>query len=238
MPPRAVSEPAVAIHRTAVSVRPWADRGFQAKPFCYHAFRVVFRVLLNGTAMLRVFLAILGLVGLISQAQAATLESLSIERMSVESTAIVRGRPVAERVERQGPLLYTVYDFAVVERWKGAEPRRGAAADRVEVALPGGVLGDEGQRFSGVPKLDLRREYLLFLWTGPSGRTHVTGLSQGLFELRRAPGGELRAIRDSNPETVLVPGAPAAEAPASDLPLDRLLDRIEAALAAPGSVSP
>ncbi len=228
----------MAIHRATVSVRPWDGRGFESKPFCYHAFRVAFQVPFSETAMLRVLLAILGLVGVIPQAGGATLESLSIERMSVESTAIVRGRPVAERVERQGPLLYTVYDFAVVERWKGAEPRRGAAADRVEVALPGGVLGDEGQRFSGVPKLDRRREYLLFLWTGPSGRTHVTGLSQGLFELRRGPGGELRAIRDSNPETVLVPGAQAAEAPVFDIPLDRLLVRIQAALAAPGSVSP
>ena len=158
-------------------------------------------------------------------AAAATLEALSIERLSQESTAIARGRFTPARTERQGPLEYTVYRLAVDRAFKADPPAL------IEVYLPGG----ENQHFSGVPNPQPDRDYLVFLWTGPSGRTQITGLAQGLFELQTDASGVLHARRALNLESIILPGADPAEAPAADWPLDRLLERVQAALT-PGVV--
>jgi hypothetical protein len=48
-------------------------------------------------------------------------------------------------------------------------------------------------------------DYLLFLWTGDSGLTHVIGLSQGVFSLASEAGGEVMASRPASAEAMLDP---------------------------------
>ena len=38
--------------------------------------------------------------------------------------------------------------------------------------------------FSGAPRPAQGGEYVLFLWTSPSGLTHIIGLSQGLLSVK------------------------------------------------------
>ena len=45
-------------------------------------------------------------------------------------------------------------------------------------------------------------EYVLFLWTGPSGQTQIIGYTQGVFELPKRTG-EAMAIRAATSETML-----------------------------------
>lgn len=161
-------------------------------------------------------------------APSTTLEKLSLEEMAARATAIVRGRVVASWCAPRGPLIYTHYRVQVTERWKGPE------ASQVEVVVPGGTAGGLRQSFAGTPRLAEGAEYVLFLWTGPSGLTHILGFTQGVFDLKRESSGELVAARATSPEVLL---DPASGRPVNDVPLRLRLDdlsrRIRTALATP-----
>jgi len=157
----------------------------------------------------------------------ATLERLSLEEMAAKSTAIVRGRVAASWAAAHGPLIYTHYAIRVSERWKGP------AAAQIEVVVPGGTAGGLRQSFSGVPRLSAEGEYVLFLWSGPSGLTHIIGLTQGVFDIRRDAEGALVAARAAASETLLDPatGRPVQDEPLR-LKLEELGRRVRTALGA------
>jgi hypothetical protein len=155
----------------------------------------------------------------------ATLERLTLEELARESTSIVEGRVTGERTIQAGPLLYTVKTVAVSRRWKGE------GAEIVEIALPGGRMGNQQQRFGGAPMLEPDRDYILFLWTGPSGRTQVTGFSQGVCEALTAADGSRRVVRRASSDVLLTPGGGNAAGDAAlDLPFDVFSRRVRAAL--------
>lgn len=129
----------------------------------------------------------------------STLERLSLEDMIAKSTAIVRGRVTASWAAARGPVIYTHYTIRVAERWKGP------AAEQLEIVVPGGLAAGLRQSFPGTPKLAEGREYMLFLWTGSNGLTHIIGLTQGLFDLSRDSSGALVAARAATAETLLDP---------------------------------
>jgi hypothetical protein len=132
-------------------------------------------------------------------AQTATLEYLSLDDMTAKSTAIVRGRVLSSSASFQGPLIYTHFTVQVLERWKGPD------AAQLDVVVPGGAAQGLRQTFSGTPRLAEGSEYILFLWTGTSGLTHVIGLSQGIFTLENDAKSELMATRAASTEAVLDP---------------------------------
>src|SRR5258705_12946697 len=65
------------------------------------------------------------------------------------------------------------------------------AAAQVEVQVPGGTFQGQQQNFAGTPQLTEGAEYVFFLWTGPSGATHLLGLSQGVLDVTTNSAGEL-----------------------------------------------
>ena len=159
-------------------------------------------------------------------ASGATLERLSLEDMAARSTAIVRGKALSTSAVQIGSTIYTRTLFQVLERWKGPE------AAEIEVMEPGGTIAPITQSYSGVPRFTPSAEMVLFLWTGPSGRTQVIGLSQGVFELSRSSSSpEVEVIRRPSGEIVLSPGAGA---PVVDeelrLPLRKLVAIIRGAI--------
>jgi hypothetical protein len=154
--------------------------------------------------MLRSALAALWLIMPMLPVRAATLERLSLDEMVEKSTAIVRGRVVGSQTSFRASVVYTTYKVQVTERWKGADQ------PFVDVTLPGGATGNVRQSFPGVPSLQAEKEYVLFLWTGKSGITHIIGLTQGLFEL---PKGSDTVIRNAATEIMLDPntGSPVKD---------------------------
>lgn len=128
-------------------------------------------------------------------AQAATLERLSFDDMVAKSTTIVRGRIGTSFVRQHGSVLYTHYSVQVLEQWKGLP------AAQLDVVLPGGTLtlpGNRGQLQQvapGAPSYSAGQELVLFLWTSPSGLTHVIGLSQGSFLLQKDANGQANVER-------------------------------------------
>ncbi len=153
----------------------------------------------DGFRPMRGLLALLLAWGAWLPAAAATLEKLTLDEMIQKSTAIVRARVVGARAARRGPMIYTHWRVQVLERWKGSP------AEQVEVVTPGGATGGLEQTFSGAPTLAEGAEYVLYLWTGKSGLTHVIGLTQGLFDVRKDLSGEVVVTRGASTETMLDP---------------------------------
>jgi len=56
-------------------------------------------------------------------------------------------------------------------------------------------------------------DYVLFLWTGKSGLTHIIGLTQGLFDVTTDAKGNTLAVRGTSGETMLdrATGKPVTE---------------------------
>lgn len=129
--------------------------------------------------------------------QAATLEQLSLEDMVRKSSAIVRARVAGSHAALTGNVIYTHYELQVVDRWKGPD------AARLDIVVPGGVAGGRRQTFPGTPQLTQSQEYVLFLWTGPSGRTQIIGLSQGVFDVKRDENGEIQVSRKASSDLML-----------------------------------
>ncbi len=148
------------------------------------------------TAMVRMVRGVALLFGLVA-AQAATLEYLSMDDMISRSTAIVRGRVTSSNARLHGPLVYTHYTIQVSEWLKGAE------AAQLDIVVPGGIAGGLRQSFPGAQELAAGGDYLLFLWTGKSGLTHVIGLSQGVLGVTKDAGGEVIASRPASAEAML-----------------------------------
>jgi hypothetical protein len=154
---------------------------------------------------------------------AATLERLSVEQMAQQATAVVRGRVGEARAARFGALVYTLYGFETEQLWKGS-PTPG-----LEIAVPGGTYQGVTYSFGGMPELKAGEEYLLFLWTGPSGRTQIVGLSQGVFRvLRRAEG--VVVMRTDAGDSVFAGEDGAKSSQALETTLDQLAARVSAAL--------
>jgi hypothetical protein len=145
------------------------------------------------------------LVGLIAPAQATTLEQLSLDEMTRQSTAIVRARVTGSHAATRSGNIYTYFQLQVLENWKGQSA--------TEVAVPGGVADGIRQSVTGAPELKTGQEYVLFLWTSRTGLTQVIGFSQGLFKVseegseggggvafaRRPAASELMLDRSGNP---------------------------------------
>jgi hypothetical protein len=129
--------------------------------------------------------------------QCATLERLSLDDLIAKSTAIVRGKVTSAAAAFSGPVIYTHYTIQVSERYKGA------SQGSVEVVVPGGAANGLRQSFSGAPVLNAGDEYVFFLYTGKSGLTTVTGLTQGLFSLPGDGSADPTATRSSTRELML-----------------------------------
>lgn len=148
------------------------------------------------------FLPVLVLAASITPAliQAATLQQLSMDQMTSYATAVVRakvtGASAAISTASGVPTIYTHYQLAVSEVWKGTALS--------EVAMPGGTANGRHQEFPGVPELKIGSEYVLFLWKSPTtGTIQTIGLTQGIFEVTEQPDGSVVANRKQSGELMV-----------------------------------
>ena len=141
----------------------------------------------------------LGIGALLAAAQlgAATLSRLSLDDMINQSTSIVRVKVSSPSAALRGSTIYTTWQIQALDIYKGQAP--------ATVATPGGTANGYRQSFPGSPQLFADKEYVLFLWTSPSGLTQVIGLTQGLFEVTRDANGAATATRGASTDTMLDP---------------------------------
>jgi len=133
----------------------------------------------------------------VAQLGAATLSRLSLDDMITQSTAIVHVRVLGSSAASRGSTIYTYYQIQTLDTWKGQPP--------ASFAVPGGVANGFQQNFDGTPQLTQGKEYILFLWTSPSGLTQIIGLTQGLFEVSTDANGTMTALRSASTNTLLDP---------------------------------
>jgi len=129
--------------------------------------------------------------------QCATLERLSLDDMIARSTTIVRGTVGQSWVAAAGPMIYTHYSIRVSERFKGT------GGNSVEIVVPGGVINNLSQSFSGAPAFASGDEYVFFLWTSRAGLTQVLGLTQGLFQISKGDNADPVTTRTAARELML-----------------------------------
>ncbi len=132
--------------------------------------------------------------------QAATLQQLSMDQMTDLATAVVRakvtGASASISTASGVPTIYTHYQLAVSEVWKGSALS--------EVAMPGGSVNGRHQNFPGVPELKVGGEYVLFLWKSPAtGMIYTLGLTQGIFEVSQQSDGSVVANRKQSGELMV-----------------------------------
>lgn len=132
-------------------------------------------------------------------ASATTLQRLSLADMISKSTAIVHAKATGSYTGVRGGDIYTYYQFQVSQTLKPPGPPMKA----LQVAVPGGAAQGIRQTVPGAPNISIGVDYVLFLWTSPSGLTQVIGLSQGLFRMTSDPAGNAIIIRSASTEPML-----------------------------------
>jgi hypothetical protein len=136
-----------------------------------------------------VFKVLAAVAAMVSPVLATTLQKLALEDMIRLSTTVVRARVSGSYAAARGADIYTFYQLSVLETLKAA------GRTPSEVAVPGGAARGLRQLVEGAPELKIGEEYVLFLWTSPSGLTQVIGLSQGLFSLNSDGSGNPMLMR-------------------------------------------
>jgi hypothetical protein len=147
---------------------------------------------------MRSLLITLSLASALATLHGTTLERLPLGEMTQKSTAIVRAKVVGVSGVLRGADIYTIYRIEIVESWK-ASPK----LEPIQVAVPGGVAGGWRQMVAGAPSLHVGEQYVMFLWTSPSGLTQLIGLTQGLFSVQQSGAGDATALRAAAGELML-----------------------------------
>ena len=101
--------------------------------------------------------------------------------------------------------------------------------------FPAARVGGFHQHFDGVPVLTADQEFVAFLWTGPSGRTQMMGLSQGFFDVSRDAKGHVLVHRKPTSDLMFAAGSSDPVSPAAiEMPLEDLVAKIRSVMAAGG----
>lgn len=152
----------------------------------------------------------------------ATLQKLTLPEMAAKSTEIVLAKVGGCAPELRGRVIYTTCRLMVSDQWKGAK-------SDLAVSIPGGALKSAQQSFAGAPTIKPGKEFLFFLWTGPSGMTQIIGLSQGLLSLEHSPDGTVMAVRAPVRDRMLDASGRPVWDEGIDIPLTKLRETVRKA---------
>jgi hypothetical protein len=166
----------------------------------------------------RLALALAALVA-VPPAGASVAVATTVEELARASAAVVRG--VVERQESRrgadGHRIYTFVEIRTTAVWKGSPP------EVVVVRVPGGAIGERGQKVLGAATFADGEEVAVFLQA--SGEVYqVTGHSQGKFAVE---GGTAR--NDTAGFDLLERAVPAGERRAARMPIEELERRVRSA---------
>ena len=116
---------------------------------------------------------------------ATTLVAVDISELSQSSDVVVRGtvKRVSSRWTSDHMRIVTDVEIEVAEALKGSPEKS------VTVTQPGGVVGDIGQKVSGLASFEGGEEVVVFLERRGQSRFLVSGMAQGKFRIERSSDG-------------------------------------------------
>jgi hypothetical protein len=150
---------------------------------------------MNHHRPLTTFLSAIALLGLPRSADAAILIYLPLSTQTARADVVVRGRvsEVSSDWDRERERIYTTFRFTVAAALKGPH----APGESLEVKFPGGGAPDGvRQVYSGMPRVEVGAEYLLFLARTPEGDLVPWGLKQSVMRVERDAAGKPEVVRD------------------------------------------
>jgi hypothetical protein len=180
---------------------------------------------------MRIASLMFALAGMLPCARATTILKLTLPDMIGKSTQIVLAKVSGSRTAFRGPAIYTYYQLQVLETLKSSGSSSGVS-QTFEAAVPGGVANGIRQSVAGAPSLNVGGEYVIFLWTSPSGLTQVIGLSQGLFSVMQDASGNAVLIRPAITGLVLNTSGQVVNDQAVTMSLSDLRSQIQQTLVA------
>jgi hypothetical protein len=166
-------------------------------------------------------------------AAAASMRPMQIESLIEHSERVFYGRVLENRCvwDDATRTIWTQTRVEVLENAKGRTP------SSIWISEPGGIIGDVGHLFPGVPRFWANEEVVLFLRTSPGNRLRVTGLRQGVFVVDTDLVTHSRIVRPTHSPSELVyesttDSGQRLRAPASAQRLDEFLSEIRRKAAA------
>jgi len=138
-----------------------------------------------------------GLLGLLvllsaSPSWASTMLKTNLDQLSVKSDVVVRGKVTKKQSRwiKGGGRIITDIEVQVTEALKGAPART------ITIRQPGGVVGDIGQKVSGLASFEQGEDIVVFLRQLPGNSFDVNGMGQGKFRLKKSSDGKELAVPD------------------------------------------
>jgi hypothetical protein len=187
---------------------------------------------------LLISLAVLFLLLVAVPAHATIVIRAGVEDLTDKATVVVRGE--VTHVESLWNEAHTTIQTKA--RIRVAAVLKGEAGAEIVATFPGGQVGEDRMKVSGVPAFEKGEEVVIFLWKNRDGDYLPLGLNQGKFRIETDPRtGERTAknslkglsfvvARDRKPSTV--PATEAAEPRPDAMPVAtlerRIRDRLEA----------
>lgn len=163
-----------------------------------------------------------------SVVDAGTARRMEVEALVQSCDSALEARVLSKQSRRDARgFIVSDHMLEVSRAFVGAE--RGFAS----ASLPGGVLPDgSGMVLPGMPRLEVGREYILFLSRPDEhGMRMPTGLAQGAMRVVRDARGGRRVARELDGLALLEEGAIAPAEQGSESDYAALVARIEAAKA-------
>lgn len=129
-----------------------------------------------------------------SRAEATVIVPLSVEEMSREAAAVVRGKVVSRQGawDEEQRRIYTYTEVQVSETLHA----KGSVPPTLVIRTLGGEVGNIGMKVSGTPQMTPGEEVLLFLRIDAldASQFQVIGMAQGKYRIERSASGELLAV--------------------------------------------
>ena len=145
---------------------------------------------------------------------------VSVEALARQADAVIQAR-VEGRESRWSDdrrHIYTLVTLRTLGTWKGAPP------DRLVVRVPGGEVGDIGQRVDAAATFDQDEQVVVFLTRDGAGAWRVHGMGLGKFHVEAGQASpSLAGI------TFAKGSPPAGERIVETMPVDELERRVKAA---------
>ncbi len=128
-------------------------------------------------ALVGIVLAALAVVANAGLSDAATVRPMALRALIDRSDFVVYARVLGNHGvwDPATQTIWTVTDLRVLDGPKGH------VGSILRVTEPGGVIGDIGHLFPGVPKFEENQELVLFLYSAAGNRVRVLGLYQGVY---------------------------------------------------------